>query len=244
MPPLVRVDRDAEVLRLTLDSPDNRNALSVRLLDELHAALDDLGRARVVVLDHTGPAFSSGADLRERDRGIVDHDGISRLLERLPRLPVPVIAAVRGAVRAGGMGVVAACDLIVAHPAATFACPEVRVGVAPAMIAVPLLQRCGWAHLAEPFLTGAAFDATRARSMGLVSIIDADVDTAVTTLCAAITANAPHALEVTKGLLRGGTPTMPEMRRLSAEMFDGAEAAEGMRAFLERRPPQWPPRDS
>jgi len=132
-PALVQLGLDRGVATITLDSQPNRNALSRRLLDELHRALDgaEEAEARAVVLTHAGPAFCSGADLRERSSGPPDSGPMVAALERLMDMPRPTIAAVRGAVRAGGIGLMASCDLIVVDPSVDFALTEVRIGVAP-----------------------------------------------------------------------------------------------------------------
>ncbi|MGZ4722937.1 MAG: enoyl-CoA hydratase-related protein, partial [Ilumatobacteraceae bacterium] len=130
------------VATITLDSPENRNALSQQLLADLHRALDaaETSRARVVVLTHTPPVFCAGADLKERSTGVVDSTSFVSAIERLGALASPVIAAVDGPVRAGGVGLMAACDLVVVNPSITFAFTEVRIGVAPAIITGPILQ--------------------------------------------------------------------------------------------------------
>jgi enoyl-CoA hydratase len=137
------------------------------------------------------------------------------------------------------MGLMAACDLVVVNRAVTFALTEVRIGVAPAIISVPLLARCGWSKLAAPFLTGEVFDAAAAREMGLVTHVTDDVAGTVRMLVEGVLAGAPNAVAAAKRLLRGGAPDMQEMITLSAALFDGPEAAEGMRAFAEKRSPSW-----
>ena len=143
MPTLVHYSVEGSVARLTLDSPDNRNALSTALVNQLHQGLTDAAEeagVRAVVLDHTGGTFCAGADLTQAASGgpAVDpgHLAVDRareltqLLRRILKLPMPVIAAVDGHVRAGGLGLVGACDIAVAGPASTFALTEARIGVA------------------------------------------------------------------------------------------------------------------
>lgn len=161
-----------------------------------------------------------------------------RVIERITTADAPVIAAVKGPVRAGGVGLMAACDLVVVDKSVTFAFTEVRIGVAPAIISVPVLSRCRWPDLAAPFLTGEIFDAAAAARMGLVNEVTADVDGVVERWCGGVLAGAPGAVAATKRLLR--TPaTMAEMAVVSAELFGGAEAAEGMAAFFAKRQPSW-----
>jgi len=233
------------VATITLDSPANRNALSRQLVGELAAALDRAEEpdVRAVVLTHTPPVFCAGADLKERAAGTADAQSagnpMADAITRLGSMRAVTIAAVDGPARAGGMGLMAACDLVVVNRAVTFALTEVRIGVAPAIISVPLLARCGWSKLAAPFLTGEVFDAAAARDMGLVTHVTDDVAGTVQELVRGVLAGAPNAVAAAKRLLRDGPPGMQEMITLSAALFDGPEAAEGMRAFAEKRVPSW-----
>ena len=228
------------IATITLDSPANRNALSQQLLGDLHAALDtaEQAEARVVVLTHTAPVFCAGADLKERAAGKVDSTSYVRAIERLGTIAAPVIAAVDGPVRAGGLGVMAACDLVVVNTSITFALTEVRIGVAPAIVSAPLLQRCNWSKLAAPFLTGEVFDAGRALEMGLVTHVTDDVAATVDELSRDILLGGPKAVAATKRLLRG-THTMAELQALSESLFTSEEGREGMAAFAEKRSPSW-----
>jgi methylglutaconyl-CoA hydratase len=228
------------VATITLDSPANRNALSQQLLIDLHAALDaaETGNARVVVLTHTPPAFCAGADLKERSAGRVDSTSFVAAIERLASMAAPVIAAVDGPVRAGGIGLMAACDLAVVNPTITFAFSEVRIGVAPAIITGPIMQRCGWSKVAGPYLTGEVFDAARALDMGLITHIADDVSAAVAELTRNILLGGPHAVAATKELLRR-PHSMPVLQALSESLFTSDEGREGMAAFAEKRSPKW-----
>ena len=241
MAELVHCTVEGGVATITLDSPANRNALSRQLVAELHAALDRAEQpdVRVVVLTHTAPAFCAGADLKERGSGPTSNGPMAQAMERLAGSAAPTIAAVNGSVRAGGIGIMAACDLVVVNGAVTFAFTEVRIGVAPAMISVPILARCSWSKLAAPFLTGEAFDAAAARDMGLVTHVTDDVPATVQALVAGVLAGAPNAVAATKRVLRQASPNMAEMQVLSEALFGSAEAAEGMAAFAEKRPPSW-----
>jgi methylglutaconyl-CoA hydratase len=228
------------IATITLDSPANRNALSQQLLGDLLAALDtaEQAEARVVVLTHTAPVFCAGADLKERSAGKVDSTSYVRAIERLGTTAAPVIAAVDGPVRAGGLGVMAACDLVVVNTSITFALTEVRIGVAPAIVSAPLLQRCNWSKLAAPFLTGEVFDAGRALEMGLVTHVTDDVAATVDELSRDILLGGPKAVAATKRLLRG-THTIAELQALSESLFTSEEGREGMAAFAEKRSPRW-----
>ena len=236
----VRCEVNGGVASITLDSPANRNALSRELLTDLHAALDRAEQpdVRVIVLGHTPPVFCAGADLKQRSEGPTDSTPMVRAMQRLSDAAQPTIAAVQGPVRAGGVGLMASCDLVVVHPSVTFAFTEVRIGVAPAIISVPILARVPWTKLAAPFLTGETFSAEVALDMGLVTHVADDVLATVQTLADGVLAGAPGAVAATKRLLRGGNSWV-EMQALSEALFTSTEAAEGMRAFAERRPPNW-----
>jgi enoyl-CoA hydratase/carnithine racemase len=247
-PEAVRCAVAGGIATVTLSSPENRNALSRRLMAGLHDALDRAMAAdvRVIVLTHVPPAFCAGADLKERAAAPTDAPvrSLPEALQRLVEADQPVIAAVKGPVRAGGIGLMASCDLVVVDPAVDFAFTEVRIGVAPAIISVPILRRVPWSALAAPFLTGERFGAEAARAMGLVTHVSDDVDGTVVALCAGILAGAPRAVAATKGLLHevAGRPlaeALAEMSTLSEALFRGPEAAEGMAAFAEKRPPRW-----
>ena len=237
---------DGGVATITLNSPGNRNALSQQLLTDLHASLDQAERAgaRAIVLTHTPPAFCAGADLKERGAGgsaaIAGSSSLmAQAIERLGSGSAPTLAAVNGPARAGGVGLMAACDLVVVHPSVTFAFTEVRIGVAPAIISVPILARCGWSKLAASFLTGEAFDAESALDMGLVTHIADDVAAAVAKLAAGILAGGPLAVAATRRILRSATPNMAEMQALSEALFNSPEAAAGMAAFAAKSAAPW-----
>ena len=246
---VVHVDIDGAIATITLDSQHNRNTLSRQLLAELHQALDtaEAAAARAVVLTHRGPAFCAGADLKERSsQGSTESDSnpFVDVLVRLMDTERPTIAAVNGAVRAGGIGLMAACDLVVVAESTTFALTEVRIGVAPAIISVPILRRVPPSRIAAAMLTGESFDAHEARSMGLVTHVSTDVGATVDALTSGILAGAPRAVAETKRLLHtvvtmDRTAAFEEMGRLSNELFESAEAAEGMAAFVAKRPPVW-----
>jgi methylglutaconyl-CoA hydratase len=235
------------VATLTLDSPPNRNALSARLMGELSAGLaavvaDDA--VRVVVLSHTGRVFCSGADLTETAAGgEMPITSVPALLAALRSCPKPVVARVGGPARAGGIGLVAACDLAVAARSATFAFTEVRLGVVPAVISVPVLPLLAARAAQELFLTGEVFDAARALAVGLLTAVveDDDLDAAVARYAGMLALGAPGALAATKELLRTRPTDYEEMGALSARHFAGPEGREGVAAFREKRRPSWAP---
>lgn len=247
---LVHLDVSGGIATITLDSPANRNALSSRLVDDLEAALEGAaagvedGSVRAIVVTHVPPAFCAGADLKERRDGPPDSTPVVRCFQRLMDVEVPTIAAVKGPARAGGLGLVASCDLAVVHRDVTFALTEVHIGVAIAIISVPILRRVPASKLAAPALTGATFDAEAAREMGLITHVSDDVDATVTELCDAIRLGAPRAIAETKRILRevpgrDRDEAFDEMRRLSEHLFRSDDAREGMTAFAEKRRPRW-----
>jgi methylglutaconyl-CoA hydratase len=249
---LVHLDVAAGVATITLDSPANRNALSAQLRRELLAHLDAAladDAVRVVVLTHTGRVFCAGMDLKESRGAGAANQGVTefpRILETLWTSPKPVVARLAGPARAGGVGLVAACDIAVAAHEATFAFSEVRIGVVPAVISVTVLPRLLPRAAHELFLTGETFDARRAAAIGLVnSAVAADgLDAEVARYVEALRLGAPGALAATKEMLSRERPValgaqFVEMLELSARHFAGAEGQEGMAAFAEKRPPAW-----
>ncbi|POX54147.1 enoyl-CoA hydratase family protein [Streptomyces sp. Ru72] len=243
MTDLVRTAHDRGITTLTLDSPANRNALSAALVGGLADALTACGKdhdVRAVVLAHTGTTFCAGADLRDPS----PPDAFAGLLRQIVELPKPVVARVTGHVRAGGLGLLGACDIAAASPAATFAFTEVRIGVAPAVISLPLLPRTDPRALARHYLTGERFDAPEAVRTGLLTATGDDVDQVLEPMLDGLRRAAPQALAETKRIL---TATVlqtfdrdaAELTALSARLFSSPQAREGMTAFLERRDPSW-----
>ncbi|MCW7942394.1 enoyl-CoA hydratase [Streptomyces hygroscopicus] len=240
---LVRSAHDRGITILTLDSPDNRNALSAALVDALADALTRCAKdreVRAVVLTHTGNTFCAGADLRDPP----DPDALVGLLRQIVELSKPVVARVTGHVRAGGLGLLGACDIAAASTAATFAFTEVRIGVAPAVISLPLLPRTDPRALARHCLTGERFDSAEAVRAGLLTAAGDDVDTVLAPVLDGLRRASPQGLAETKRLL---TATVLEafdrdaadLTALSARLFSSPQAREGMTAFLERRDPIW-----
>ena len=237
---------DRGVATITLDSPHNRNALSRALLAGFHEAFDaaEAADARVIVVDHNGPAFCAGADLKERSSGPPDSGPMVEALRRLMDTPRPTIAAVHGAVRAGGIGLMASCDLVVMDQSVDIALTEVRIGVAAAIISVPILARVNPGQIAAAMLTGESFSADEARRIGLITHVSHDVAATVDALCEGVLAGAPGAVATTKAMLArvpqlDRDTAFEEMRALSERMFSGDDAREGMASFLERRRPAW-----
>ncbi|HEX6238914.1 MAG TPA: enoyl-CoA hydratase-related protein [Acidimicrobiales bacterium] len=242
------------VLTVTLADEANRNALGATLVRELVDALDAADadpEVRVVVLTNRGTVFCAGADLSERSSGAGPSAvrDPQELFGRFARSPKPYVGRIAGHCVAGGMGLAAAMDISFAADDARFGFTEVRVGVAPAVISVVCLPKMRAVDARAAFLRGSRFGAAEAARMGLITAsvpadrLDAEVEAAVTDLLA----GGPEAVAASKRLLAEvpGMAVDDAFRwtgELSARLFAGDEAAEGMRAFREKRPAAWVPR--
>jgi methylglutaconyl-CoA hydratase len=247
----VHYDATDSVATITLDAPQRRNALSAGLLAELRQHLDSAeadSRVRCVVLSHTGSVFSSGMDLTTVTDVPADQQPIvafPTLLQRIWEFDKPVIARVNGRARAGGIGLIAAADIAVAVPTADFAFTEVRLGLVPAVISVPLLPRILPRAAIELSLTGETFEAERAREIGLLNAVTDDLDAEVARYTGMLRLGEPKALAATKAMLRRDRRSVSmaedfrEMAALSARHFASAEAGEGIAAFGAKRSPSW-----
>lgn len=256
---LVEYAVDGHVARLTLNSPHNRNALSSTLVSQLHQGLRDAAvdpAVRAVVLAHTGGTFCAGADLAESSASSASAGSdpfdvaaerareAAALLRAIVESPLPVIAAIDGHVRAGGLGLVGACDIAVAGPRSTFALTEARIGVAPAIISLTLLPKMSARAAARYYLTGEKFDAGEAAAIGLITTAAEDVEAAVASLVTDIGHGSPQGLAASKALttaavLAGFDRDAQRLSTESARLLTSEEAREGMLAFLQKRPPRW-----
>ena len=248
---LVRYQAAEQVATVTLDSPANRNALSAQLMAELSARLTEAGddpAVRVVVLTHEGRVFCSGADLAAAGTGGLGaaNLAIMGLLQQIVELPKPVIARVAGHVRAGGMGIVGACDLAVATSDASFAFTEARIGVTPAMISLTTLDIMDPRQVMRLYLTGETFGAVQARELGLITVAceASELDSVMAGLAGQIRETSPQGAAETKKLLTAPRRQRleqhgPELAELSARLFGTEEAQEGIHAFLDKRLPSW-----
>jgi methylglutaconyl-CoA hydratase len=236
---------------ITLDSPENRNALSADLVRELSVhlrnAIDDPA-ARAIVVTGAGRAFCAGADLKNRGDmgGAGGTNPFVEILKLMRDGPKPVIAAVNGAAFGGGLGLVAAADIAVAVESAKFSFSEVRLGVIPAMISVVVLPKLGEHQTMRLFLTGERFEAPRALEYGLLHRVAPDdgLVAAVQEEVEAIAKGGPIAIAEAKRLVRTvASASEDEAFRYAeakiAALFASAEAAEGMAAFVGKRPPRW-----
>lgn len=263
----VRYAVEGSTATLTFDSPENRNAMTPELLEGL---LDGLTRAeeddsvRSVVLTHTGNVFCAGADLKGQSSTASGGTGDSKkskddilrergkyangVVRKLVSCSKPVIGAIHGHVRAGGVGFVAACDVVIAGPKATFGLSEVRIGVVAAMIAPSVLSRLDGRTAAEWFLRGHVSSAEEAARVGFITRAvdgeDVTVGAAVEEVLADLRAAAPRALTESKRLVNRDVLARidresEEMIELSGSFFGGDDAQAGMAAFLEKKSPPW-----
>jgi enoyl-CoA hydratase/carnithine racemase len=242
----VVLDITPRVATITLNSPRTRNALSSEFLAELLTAIQRAGEAdsRVIVLAHAPPVFCSGLDLKQVAGGSVDLRGLAEVILALRHVCQPTIAVITGPVRAGGLGIMAACDLVIVAPVVNFAFTEVKLGAVPAAISVPILARVEWSKVVAAFITGEEFDAVRALAIGLVTHVADDPPEMAQGLITSICAAGPEAVATTIKILRQAANDsyevkLDEMRQLSEQVFESAEAQEGIAAFLEKRPPSW-----
>jgi methylglutaconyl-CoA hydratase len=242
----LRLERDGPILRVTLAKPERRNAFDAAMIYELYEAFQHVGDARVVVLAGDGPSFCAGADV-EWQRASIDlsfEDNVEDAL-RLHQMmlavdgcPAPLVVRVQGFALGGGSGLVACADVVVAAPEATFGFTEVRLGIAPAVISPMVLARIG-SDARRYFVTGERFGAKTARRIGLVDLVEDDVDAAVEGVVAEILKSGPQATRAAKRLIRRPTSDGEELARIAAGLRAGAEGQDGLRAFLERREPHW-----
>lgn len=244
-PPLVRQEHHRGVARLTLDSPHNRNALSARLMADLADALARAVRhpeVRAVLLTHSGNTFCAGADLKD---GAGTPQDLAALLRALVEAPKPVVAQVTGHVRAGGLGLLGACDISAAGPEATFAFSEARLGLAPAVISLPLLPVLDHRAAARYYLTGERFGAPEAARIGLITLAaDEDPATALEPVLDGLRRGSPQGLAESKRLVtaevrRAFDRDTEALAALSTRLFASAEAREGVTALLNREDPSW-----
>jgi len=249
---VVQYSVDRAIATLTLDSPANRNALSAQLVGELSEGLQRAAAdpdVRAAVIAHTGRTFCAGADLKEQAAEGGPEQGTKRmlgLLRAIVELPKPVLARVDGHVRAGGLGIVGACDLAFASANATFAFTEVRLGLAPAIISLTTLGRMSERAASRYYLTGETFDAAAAARSGLITDAADDLDASLSAVCDALRACSPQGLAETKPLTTTAigarfATDADGLQALSQRLFESDEAREGIMAFLQKRPPRWAP---
>jgi methylglutaconyl-CoA hydratase len=244
--------------QVTLNRPDLRNAFNEQSIAELALAFDELGRnelVRAIVLAANGPAFCAGADLNwmKKMAGYSDSENradamrLADMLRTIYTCPKPVVAKVQGDCYAGGMGLVAACDVVVAVDTANFCLSEVKLGLIPATISPYVIKAMGEQAARRYFLTAERFDAKEAHRIGFVHEIvpAADLDTKVAGIVQALANNSPNAVREAKTLVReiAGAPVTEALLEDTASRIAGIRASlegrEGVASFLEKRRPSW-----
>ncbi len=254
----IRIDTQGPVARVTLSRPAVRNAFNDEVIAELRAAFEALGAhhdVRAVVLAAEGPAFCAGADLNwmrrmadyTRDENLADAGQLAAMLKAIYECPKPTIAAVQGDVFAGGMGLVAACDMAVSVRTATYCLSEVKLGLIPATISPYVIRAMGARAAHRYFLTAERFSAEEAHRIGFVhELADADaLDAKVAELAAALVGASPAAVRACKRLVQDVAEREIDAALIAATVEGIAdirasdEGREGVASFLQKRKPAW-----
>lgn len=244
----LHIERDDDVLRVTLVRTASRNAFDATLIEELAEAFVDVGKARAVVLAGEGKSFSAGADIEwmrrsaqlTHDENLADANAFRRMLDTIDSCPAPVIALVQGHALGGGAGLVATADIAIAHERAVFAFSEVKFGIIPAVISPYALRKIGESAARRYFVTGERFDAETALRIGLVHEVTVDLEGTLETILGELRTAAPRAARHAKRLVLD-RPDGPETARRIAERRTSDEGQAGLRAFVERERPPWAP---
>ena len=246
------------IATVTLARPEMRNAFNARMIAEMTWAFEALGyerNVRAIVLAGLGPAFCAGADLHwmkemagyTPEENLADASQLARMLSTIYHCPHPVVARIQGDVYAGGMGLVAACDIAVACDAAQFCLSEVKLGLIPATISPYVIKAMGENAARRYFLTAERFNAAEALRIGFIHAVAAadGLDAAVDDVVGHLTSASPHAAREAKRLVReiGGVPIDEALIADTAERIAAIRASEegreGVRAFLDKRKPSW-----
>jgi methylglutaconyl-CoA hydratase len=244
--------RDGSVERLTLNRPEVRNAFNEHVIAELtewaartrEAALRH--EVRAVVMAGAGKMFCAGADVTwmskalnyTEDENLRDAMAMSRMFAAINELPVAVIGRIQGAALGGGAGLAAVCDIVVAEDAALFGFTETKLGILPAVISPFALAKIGSSAARRYFVTGERFTAETALRLGLVHEVAEDLDGAVERVLVELLAAGPEAARAAKVLARAPLSAQETAKRIAAQRTT-PEGQEGLRAFLEKRPPRW-----
>jgi methylglutaconyl-CoA hydratase len=242
----LRIEQVGPLLRIAMARPERRNAFDAPLIDELAAAFADVRDAQAVLLSGDGPSFSAGADVEwmrsavelSYEENVSDALRLRAMLDAIDGCPVPVVARVQGHALGGGCGLVACCDIAVAHREAVFAFSEVKLGIVPAVISPFALAKIGTSAARRWFVTGERFAADVALRIGLVHEVADDVDAAVDAVLGELLSAGPAAARAAKELARRAHGPEETARRIAAQRTS-AEGQEGLRAFLEKRAPSW-----
>ena len=254
----IQICDDSNVRTIKLNRPEKRNALTPKMIEELITALDHAadGPCGAIIITGAGKCFCAGLDLEELEKmeshTHEEHLENSRQVARLMRLlydfPKPTIAAVNGAAIAGGTGLATVCDFTYASQDAVFGYPEVKIGFVPAIVSSFLLRQVGEKQARDLLLSGRTFDAKEALQLGLITRIIVHPQVLLREafnmgLC--LLKNSPESLRWTKGLLSEHIREVLDTELESAAVWNARakendDFREGIRAFLEKRPPQWP----
>jgi len=243
----LRVEHDGDLLRVTMARPERRNAFDAELIAELTEAFETVGDdVRAVLLAGDGESFSAGADVDwmrsstelSYEENVADARRLRKMLETIDSCPAPVVARVHGHALGGGCGLVACSDIVVAAPDTQFAFSEVKLGIIPAVISPFALSKIGASAARRYFVTGERFDAATALRIGLVHEVAADLDAAVEALVGELRSAGPEAGRHAKKLVLERPDGLGTERRI-AQRRTSDEGQEGLRAFLEKRPPTW-----
>ncbi|WP_435950228.1 enoyl-CoA hydratase/isomerase family protein [Psychrobacter sp. DM8] len=246
------------IATVTLNRPEIRNAFNDEMISELTAVFKQLGQSdevRVITLAAAGKAFCAGADLNwmramadyDYDENLADADKLAQMLKTIYKCPKPTIAAIQGDVYAGGMGLVAVCDVAIAVKIANFCLSEVRLGLAPATISPYVIRALG-AHASQRyFLTAEVFDAKKARQLGFIHerVNEDELQNRVAAICAKIVNNSPDAVKTCKRLLHDIAGETIDDKLIAdtvkdiADIRSSEQGKEGVQAFLQKRKPDW-----
>ena len=243
----LRIEREGDVLRVTLARPERRNAFDAELIAELTDAFADVGDARAVVLAGDGDTFCAGADIDWQrsaidlpfEENVEDALRLYRMLETIDSCPAPVVAPIQGYCLGGGCGLASCADVTIGGEDAVFGFAEVKLGIVAAVISPFALARIGPGAARRFFLTGERFGAEVALRIGLVHEIAPALDEAVDRAVAELLSSGPNAVREAKRLIRSGPRDGEALAELAARMRTSEEGQDGLRAFLERRPPGW-----
>jgi methylglutaconyl-CoA hydratase len=243
----LRIEREGPVLRITLARPERRNAFDAELIAELTEAFGNVADARAVLLGGDGKAFCAGADVEWQrasidltyEENVEDALRLYRMLVAVDACPAPVVARIQGYCLGGGCGLVACCDIAVCGDDAVFGFSEVKLGIIPAVISPFALAKIGSGAARRYFLTGERFGPEVALRIGLVSQVAPGLDGVVEGIVDELLTSSPAAVREAKRLVRPEPPDGLELAELAASMRTSDEGQEGLRAFLDKRPPAW-----
>jgi methylglutaconyl-CoA hydratase len=257
---MLKLDVTGGVARLTLDRPEIRNAFDDALIAQLTQALRELDaddKVRAVVLAGNGPAFCAGADLNWMKRmagytyeqNLADARALAAMLKTLDRMRKPTLARVHGPAFAGGVGLVAACDIAVGTPEAKFCLSEAKLGLSPATISPYVIRAMGERAARRYFLSAEVFDANEAHRIGLLTAVSPSekLDGEIDKILEHLLQGGPQSLSKIKDLIRlvSSDPVSDAMiedtAQRIAEIRVSSEGREGIAAFLEKRKPGWRP---